>query len=90
MNYYDDIFLKNLPCIDLHGFDRESARVKTEDFILENTLLNNEKFIIIHGIGEGIIKHTVHNVLSKNKIVVDYKVDNFNPGCTIVRIKIDK
>ena len=45
----EDIFLKNLPSLDLHGYDRETARVATEDFIDENIILKNDKILIIHG-----------------------------------------
>lgn len=85
----DDIFLKKLPYIDLHGYDRESARVKTEDFIYESRILGNNKIVIIHGIGEGIIKTTVYNVLRKNKYVFKYKIDIYNAGCTIVYLKCE-
>lgn len=84
-----DIFLKNLPVVDLHGYDRESARVKVEDFINENKILGNSKFIIIHGIGTGIVKESVYKVLKKNKNVLNYQIDIFNPGCTIVYLKFD-
>ena len=33
----EDIFIKNLPFIDLHGYDIESARVATNDFINDNS-----------------------------------------------------
>lgn len=84
-----DIFYKNLPCVDLHGYDRESARVKIEDFIKENILLKNKKIIIIHGIGQGIVKESVYKVLKRNKSVVSYEIDIYNPGCTIVEIRFD-
>lgn len=82
-----DIFIKNYPHIDLHGYDRESARVATNDFILENLILGNRKVVIIHGIGSGIVKQSVHKALSLNKNVLDYKTDNFNPGITIINLK---
>lgn len=83
-----DIFLSRYPKIDLHGYDRESARVATDDFVLENIILKNDTIIIIHGIGSGIVKESVHDTLKQNKQVIDYKTDNFNPGCTIVKLKI--
>lgn len=85
-----DIFLEHLPSIDLHGFDRDSARIATNDFILENVTLKNEKIIIIHGIGEGIVRNSVHQTLSKNKHVQSFKQDNFNPGITIINLNVDK
>ena len=83
----NDIFLDMLPSIDLHGYDRESARVAVNDFVLENKILNNMEFVIIHGIGDGIVKEAVHKELSRNKNVLDYKISFNNVGCTIVRLK---
>ena len=83
-----DIFLNRYPSIDLHGFDRDSARVAVNDFVEENLFLKNEIIVIIHGIGTGIVKREVHEALRVNKNVLEYKTDNFNSGCTIVRLKI--
>ena len=79
----EDIFLKNLPSLDLHGYDRETARVATEDFIDENIILK------IHGKGLGVVRKSVHNVLSKRKEVTKYHTDNLNDGCTIVYLSVD-
>ena len=84
-----DIFLNRYPQIDLHGLDRDSARMVTNDFVMENVILGNEKIVIVHGIGTGIVKKAVHDALKVNKNVLEYKTDNFNSGCTIVRIKVD-
>ncbi len=84
-----NIFLDRLPNIDLHGYDRETARVKTNDFVEESIQLGHNKIVIIHGIGTGIVKKTVHETLSKNKNVENYKLDNFNNGCTIITLKDD-
>ena len=83
-----DIFLSRYPQIDLHGFDRDSARMVTNDFVLENVFLKNEMIVIIHGIGTGIVKKAVHEALRVNKNVLEYKTDNFNSGCTVVKLKI--
>ena len=83
-----DIFLERYPKIDLHGYDRDSARVAVNDFIMENVFLGNDTIIIIHGIGMGIVKKEVHEVLKQNKNVLEYKTDNFNAGCTIVKLQI--
>ena len=87
MKRVNDIFLDMLPSIDLHGYDREGARVAVNDFILENKILNNKEFIIIHGIGEGIVKQAVHQELLRNKNIAEYKLVSNNMGCTIVKIK---
>lgn len=87
MRKTDDPFLIILPSIDLHGLDRISARVKTEEFITDNLKLKNYEIIIIHGKGEGILKEEVHNYLKNDKRVTEYKTDNFNDGITIVKLK---
>ena len=89
MTKTNDIFLDMLPSIDLHGFDREGARVATSDFILESKLLKTKEILIIHGIGQGIVKEAVHQELSRNKNVLEYKLAGSNIGCTIVKIKQD-
>lgn len=86
MKRFEDIFIKNLPTIDLHGFDRESARVFVNDFVKESYLMGYDRIVIVHGIGTGIIKRVVHETLSKNKLVVNYHVYEMNIGCTIVEI----
>ena len=83
----NDIFLDRLPNIDLHGYDIESARVKTNDFINESIMQGFKEIVIIHGIGTGAVKKSVHKTLSKNKQVESYKIDIFNNGCTIVTLK---
>ena len=84
-----NIFLDRLPKIDLHGYDAESARVMTNDFVDEGLELGFKEIVIIHGIGSGTIKKTVHETLSKNKKVLSYKLDNFNNGCTIIKLNIE-
>lgn len=78
---------KNLPTIDLHGYDRDYVRIVINDFISDNYIMKNEKVVIIHGIGSGVLRKTAHEVLKKNNKVLDYKLDNFNSGETIVILK---
>ena len=80
----------NLPNIDLHGIDRDYAKILVRDFINDQVLLKEDRIIIIHGIGKGIVKKAVHEELKNNKFVKDYKLDNFNSGCTIVDLRIKK
>lgn len=84
------MFYSNIPSIDLHGEVRDSARVLVMEFINDNIKLKNEKILIIHGIGSGALKNEVHKVLKTNKKVKSYKLDNFNSGCTVVELYIDK
>ena len=90
MELSETMFIFNLPSIDLHGLDRDSARVMIEDYIRINLKLGNEKFVIIHGVGEGILKKITHETLKKNKNVLEYAICYNNPGSTLVRLKFDK
>ena len=78
----------NLPSLDLHGYDRDYARIMINEFIEDNYKIKHKKVIIIHGIGTGILRKTTHDVLRKNKYVKEYKIDNFNSGTTIVEIEV--
>lgn len=77
----------NLPHLDLHEYDREYARIAINDFINDNIKTKNYKVIIIHGRGTGILKKTTQNTLKNNKFVENYKIDNFNDGQTVVKLK---
>ena len=61
--------------------------VRSNFFVLENIILGNDTIVIIHGIGTGIVKNEVHEALRVNKNVLEFKTDNFNDGCTIVKLK---
>lgn len=82
------MFIDRFPKLDLHGFDRDSARVAINDFIYDNMKMGNEIVVIVHGLGSGIIRNTTWEVLKQNKNVLEYKSDYTNRGCTIVQIKI--
>ena len=77
----------NLPTLDLHGTDRDYARILINDFIEDNYKIKNYMVIIVHGIGTGIIRKITQNTLKRNNKVESYKIDNFNAGQTIVYIK---
>lgn len=84
------VFIDTFPKLDLHGYDRETARVAIEDFIKENIKMKQEIFVIVHGIGNGILKETTRQVLSKNKQVLEFKTYYYNNGCTIAQIELKK
>lgn len=90
MTLDDVIFVDNLPSIDLHGLDRDTARVMINDFVLENYKLKREIFCIIHGVGSGILRKTTNEVLKQNKKVLEFKSYYYNHGCTIVRISLTR
>lgn len=88
MELKDVIFVDSYPKIDLHGLDRDTARVLVMDFIRDNIKMKNDIIVIIHGIGNGILKNTVHETLKNDKRVLEYKTLYNNNGSTIVKIKI--
>ena len=78
---------KNLPTLDLHGETKDIAHVLINEFIEDNYKMKNDKVIIIHGVGKKILMKETRETLKKNKLVEEYKIDNFNLGQTIVTIK---
>lgn len=90
MNLEDIIFIDSLPTIDLHGYDKDYARIKIKEFIKDNKKLKNSIIVIVHGRGLGILKKETDKVLKTDKDVLDYKLFYNNTGVTIVKIKIDK
>ena len=88
MQLNEVIFVDSLPSVDLHGYDRDSARVKVLEFINDNIRMKKDIICIVHGVGSGILKSEVHNTLKKSKNVLEYKLFYSNVGCTIVKLKI--
>ena len=86
------LYRKNMPELDLHGENKDSARVLVKEFINDNYKMKNNEIAIVHGIGTGILKKEVHKVLKESRIVESYGLDNFNSGCTLVQLSdfIDK
>ena len=88
MELKEVLFVDNLPSIDLHGFDRDYARVKVLEFIKDNISMKKDIICIVHGRGTGILKEEVHKALRNNKNVLEYKLFYNNIGCTIVKLKV--
>lgn len=86
MKLNDVIFIDNLPSLDLHGLDRDTARVKINEFVNDQYIMGNTIFVIIHGVSGGILRATTREVLKKNNKVVDFKTFYYNNGCTVVEI----
>lgn len=88
MKINEVIFVDSIPKLDLHGYDRDSARVAVNDFIRDNKKMGNEVVNIVHGIGSGIVKEACINALSHNKDVIEFKSVYNNRGCMLVQIKL--
>lgn len=83
----EDIFINSLPTLDLHGEIRDSARVLIKEFIQDNITLKNERIVIVHGIGTGVLKEETHKLLKNDKRVKEFHLNHYNSGCTIVYLK---
>lgn len=81
------MFTNRSPILNLHGETRDTIVFPVNDFINDNVKLKNEYIGIIHGRSSNILKNRVHEILKQNKYVDSFRVDIFNPGITIVKLK---
>lgn len=84
------IFIDSLPKIDIHGLDRDSGAMYVRAFIKENIKLKQEYFVVVHGIGTGILRKMTHEVLKSEKKVIEFKTFFYNRGCTVVQVNLSK
>lgn len=82
-----DPFLYNIHSIDVHGYDRYGSVALIKNFLDNEIKIGSKKVIIIHGKGEGILKEATHNYLIQDKRILEFKLDIFNDGQTIVTLK---
>lgn len=83
------IFTSKSPSIDLHGERPETLELIVNDFINYNIILGNEYISMVHGKGMGVIKKALDDILKKHPKVLDFKLNNWNTGETIVHLNID-
>ncbi len=84
------LYRSNMPQLDLHGEDRIGAKIKVNIFLNDNYRLENDEIAIIHGVGKGILKKEVLDILRKDGRVSEFNIDCFNEGCTLVKLKSKK
>lgn len=87
MKLSDIIFIDQFPSLDLHGYDRDYARIKINEFIQDHFVMKNEFVVIVHGVGYGILRQETIKTLKNNEKVLEYQLFKGNVGCTIVKIK---
>lgn len=80
-------FLYNTPSLDIHGYDRYGAVALIRNFIDNMERIESKKIRIVHGHGEGILKEATHEYLKHDKRVLEYKLNIYNDGETIVILK---
>lgn len=81
------MILSSYPTLDLHGYDREYAIYKVKEFISDNLKQKKYTIVIIHGIGEGILRNSLYEYLKKCKNILEYQTDPINSGCTVIKLK---
>lgn len=81
LNYFDN------KTLDLHGETKDFARLLVKDFVKDHYKMGSDKIYIVHGLGEGILRQVVKEVLTNNPYVEEFYLDFFNVGQTIVKIK---
>lgn len=87
MKLSEIIFVNQFPTLDLHGYDRDYARIKINEFIQDHFKMKDEFVVIVHGVGSGILRKETASTLKRNEKVEDYQLFKGNIGCTIVKIK---
>ena len=74
--------------LDLHTFDPKEVASLVNEYL--NACLEEKiyEIRIIHGKGKGVLRRTVHAVLEKHPVVIDFKLDTgpSSWGVTIVRM----
>ena len=76
------------PKIDLHGEYASTAYTVVHSFLQEQLKLRQPFVVIIHGKGTGKLKEEVHQILSKEKEVLEFQLDPENLGQTIVHLNV--
>lgn len=81
---FEDLY----PKLDLHGTTRDLVFSLVNEFINDNIKLNNKNIVIVHGIGEGIVKKELYDNFFKDKRVISLKVMINNPGSSIIKLNL--
>ena len=82
----NDPFINILPDIDVHGQTLDEAIFYVDDFINDNIKMGNEKIVIIHGIGTGVLKKGINTHFKRDKRVSKIYGYTSNLGITIIEL----
>lgn len=72
------------PSLDLHGKSVSDALHELEYFMSDAIMSGSGQVEVIHGLGTGRLQRATHEYLRKCKVVRAFKVQEGNPGTTIV------
>lgn len=82
--------LEIFPKLDLHGEYTTTVYTVIHAFLLEQWHLKKEYVVLVHGKGTGKLKEKVHLILKQEPLVLDYHLDIYNLGQTIVKLRLKK
>ncbi len=85
-----EMFNSKSPILNVHGETTDTVVYFLNDFIHDSVKLGNTYIGIIHGRSSNILRNRIHELLKKNKQVDSFRLDIWNPGMTIVKLKNDK
>ena len=85
-----DMFNSSSPVLNVHGETTDTVVYFLNDFIKDNVKIGKTYIGIIHGRSSNILRDRVHELLKKNKQVDSFRLNIWNPGMTIVKLKKDK
>jgi DNA mismatch repair protein MutS2 len=72
--------------IDLHGLLVDEACRLLEKWLNDMILSGSKRGTVIHGLGSGRVRTAAHRILNNYKAVSSFKINEANPGETIVYI----
>ncbi len=75
---------KVLDSIDLHGLLVDEASRLLEDWLNAMILSGGKRGRVIHGLGSGKVQRAAHGILSRYAAVSSFRINEANPGETIV------
>ena len=82
------IYSSNSPHLDLHGETLDTLDYIVNTFLKDNLKMGNKFVAIIHGWNSTILKKRVHELLKSNNKVLNYYIDIYNIGQTIVELDV--
>src|SRR5210317_596952 len=91
-DHFDEDFSVTLEIdgtLDLHQFSPKDVKTLMPDYLLECLQKEILEVRIIHGKGKGVLRRTVHSILSRLDYVADFRLDDKmigNWGATVVRL----
>ncbi len=85
-----EMFNSHSPVLNVHGETCDTVVYFLESFIRDNVKLGNVYIGVIHGRSSNILRNRVHELLKKNRYVDSFRIDIWNPGMTIIKLKIAK